>query len=65
MLAEVLDMLKPGGLYSIDDMLPQANWPDGHHEKALELVEVLESRADLNMVKLAWATGIIISSKKV
>jgi predicted O-methyltransferase YrrM len=65
MLEDVLDMLNPGGLYIIDDMLPQANWPDGHQQKALRLVEVLESRADLNMVKLAWATGIIISSKKV
>ena len=64
MLADVLDMLKPGGIYIIDDMLPQANWPDGHHEKALSLVEVLESRADLNLVRMAWATGIIIASKK-
>ena len=64
MLTEALNMLNPGGLYIIDDMLPQANWPEGHQEKALKLVEVLESSADLNLVKLAWATGIMLASKK-
>ncbi len=33
LLNEVLSMLNKGGLYIIDDMLPQANWPDGHQEK--------------------------------
>ena len=33
-LDEVLSMLKKGGLYIVDDMMPQPNWPDGHHEKA-------------------------------
>jgi predicted O-methyltransferase YrrM len=30
LLEEVLSMLNPGGLYIIEDMLPQDNWPDGH-----------------------------------
>jgi predicted O-methyltransferase YrrM len=64
MLNEVLDMLNPGGLYVIDDMLPQENWPEGHQEKALRLLEVLEERTDLNLTKQCWATGIVIASKK-
>lgn len=64
MLAEVLDMLNPGGLYILDDMLPQANWPEGHQEKAERLLEQLDERVDLNVTRQCWATGIVIASKK-
>jgi predicted O-methyltransferase YrrM len=64
LLDEVLLMLNKGGLYIIDDMTPQPNWPDGHHEKAIHLVEVLEKRNDLYLTKLQWSTGIIIAVKK-
>lgn len=64
LLEEVLDMLNPGGLYIVDDMLPQPNWPEGHAEKAVNFVKKLEERADLILTKLNWATGIIIAVKK-
>lgn len=64
LLDEALDMLHTGGLYIIDDMLPQPNWPEGHHEKADNLVAYLETRTDLLLTKQAWATGIIIAVKK-
>lgn len=64
MLEETLEMLHTGGLYIIDDMLPQPNWPDGHAEKAIALVERLEKRPDLCLTKLNWATGIVIGVKK-
>ncbi len=64
LLDEVLGMLRPGGLYIVDDMLPQPNWPDGHQEKALKFVARLESREDLWVTKQHWATGIIIGVKK-
>ena len=64
MLEPVLAMLNKGGLYIIDDMLPQPNWPDGHAEKAANLVAYLEEREDLLLTKQVWATGIIIVVKK-
>nr|WP_068890822.1 class I SAM-dependent methyltransferase [Pedobacter panaciterrae] len=64
MLDEVINMLKPGAFYIIDDMLPQPNWPEGHHEKAAKLIEVLEQRKDLSIAKQCWATGIVIATKK-
>lgn len=64
LLNETLNMLRTGGLYIIDDMLPQPNWPDGHAEKANKLIEDLESRKNINIAKLNWATGIIIATKK-
>ena len=63
MLDEALEMLNVGGLYIIDDMLPQENWPEGHAEKALKLEKYLENRKDLKLTKLHWATGIIIAVK--
>jgi len=64
LLDEVLSMLNKGGLYIIDDMLPQPNWPDGHQEKAVNLIKDLEAREDLFLTKQVWATGIIIAVKK-
>ena len=64
LLDEVLLMLNKGGYYIIDDMLPQPNWPDGHQEKALLLMDYLATRADLFLTKQTWATGIIIAVKK-
>jgi predicted O-methyltransferase YrrM len=61
LLEEVLHMLKVGGLYIVDDMLPQANWPEGHAEKAINFVHYLENRRDLVLTKQHWATGIIIA----
>lgn len=63
LLDEVLDMLNPGAFYIIDDMLPQPNWPEGHDQKALRLIEYLDSRHDMSVTKQVWATGIILAVK--
>ena len=63
LLEEVLSMLNKGGLYIIDDMLPQPNWPDGHQEKAARLIDYLETRDDLLLTKQVWASGIVIAVK--
>jgi predicted O-methyltransferase YrrM len=62
-LDEALRSLKRGGLYVIDDMLPQPNWPDGHAQRADELISILENRDDLIITKLNWSTGIILGTK--
>ena len=63
-LDEALALLKPGGLYLIDDMLPQPNWPLGHDQKAASLITTLEQRQDLTITKLNWASGLIIAAKR-
>ena len=60
---ETIDLLKSGGLYIIDDMLPQPNWPLGHDKKAGDFINMLEDRIDVSLTKLNWSTGIIIVSK--
>jgi hypothetical protein len=57
-------MIEKGGLYIIDDMLPQQNWPTGHAEKATALIAYLDSRDDIILTKMGWATGIVIITKK-
>ena len=61
---EILALVKVGGFYIIDDMLAQANWPDGHQENADKLIDYLENRDDFNLTKMNWSTGIIIATKK-
>ena len=62
-LEETLALLKKGGIYLIDDMLPQKNWPEGHNIKANNLVSYLEKREDIQLTKMSWSTGIIICTK--
>lgn len=64
LLDEALSMLNKGGFYIIDDMLPKPNWPQGHAEKVTGLIQHLETRNDLVLIKQLWATGIIIATKK-
>ncbi len=62
-LEETLALLKIGGIYLIDDMLPQDNWPEGHSIKANNLVHYLEQRKDFIITKMCWSTGIIVCTK--
>jgi predicted O-methyltransferase YrrM len=59
-----LDLLAKGGHYVIDDLLPQATWPEGHAPKVGALVETLERRRDLVLVKLSWASGLLLATKR-
>ena len=64
LLDEVLDMLNPAGLYVIDDMLPQPNWPAGHADKVAHLIATLEKRGDLQVTKLSWASGVVVAARR-
>ena len=62
-LDDALALLKLGGWYVIDDMLPQPAWPEGHAAKVPALIAALESRKDLRLVKMNWSTGIMLATK--
>lgn len=61
---DALRLLAPGGLYVVDDMLPQPNWPDGHQARVDGLVAFLESRADLATTRLDWASGPVVAARR-
>ena len=64
LLETTLKLLRPSGIYVIDDMLPQPNWPDEHAEKVANLISTLEKREDFWMVNLPWASGVIVACKR-
>jgi predicted O-methyltransferase YrrM len=64
LLDEALALLRPGGLYVIDDMVPQANWPDEHASKVPRLVADLSARAEFRIVSLAWSSGLVMVARQ-
>lgn len=63
-LGETLALLKRGGLYVVDDMLPQPNWPEGHQARVDDLVARLESHPELVATRFAWASGLIVAARR-
>jgi len=61
---EAFALLKSGGIYFIDDMLPQPNWPHGHAERVAAFIKMLGDKTDVTLTKMNWSTGIIIVTKK-
>ena len=59
-LDEALSLLRVGGIYFIDDLLPHANWPEGHASKIPVLIDSLEHRPEFATVKLSWASGLML-----
>ena len=59
-LDRALSLLKIGGIYFIDDLLPQPNWPDGHAPKVPVLIASLEGRRGFVATKMAWASGLML-----
>lgn len=59
-LDETLELLSRGGIYLIDDLLPQLNWPEGHAPKVPVLIDDLEQRSGFVTVRLAWASGLMV-----
>ena len=59
-LEETLALLRPGGMYLIDDLLPQPNWPEGHAPKVPALISDIERRDQFATVRLAWASGLLL-----
>lgn len=64
-LDRALALVKPGGFYIIDDMLPQANWPEGHDAKASALIERLAGIPEFQIAPLAWSSGIILLVRRL
>ena len=63
-LDEALRVVKPGGFYIIDDMLPQPNWPEDHAPKVPALLADLAARPELSVLPMAWASGIVVAVRR-
>lgn len=63
-LKDALRLLKPGGIYVADDMLPQPNWPDGHASNVEALLGRFDRLDRFAVTKLAWSTGLILAVRR-
>src|SRR5262245_13963752 len=63
-LAAALRLLAAGGLYVIDDLLPQPNWPDGHGARIEPLLAAIEQTPGLTCVRMAWASGLAVVARR-
>jgi predicted O-methyltransferase YrrM len=61
MLAETLQLLKKGGIYVVDDLLPQPKWEKEHPPKVEALVNALERDEGLRVTFLDWDVGMLIA----
>jgi len=60
-LDAVLALLRPGGFYVVDDLLPQPNWPAGDHAaRVRQLLATLSAQAQARVAALAWASGLAV-----
>ena len=56
-LNETLALVKPGGICLIDDLLPQANWPQNHQRSVDELIDRLRLLTGWHCSNLDWSSG--------
>jgi predicted O-methyltransferase YrrM len=59
-LDAALSLLKTGGIYVVDDLLPQSNWPEGHAPRVPVLMAELERRPGFVCTRLDWASGLML-----
>jgi predicted O-methyltransferase YrrM len=63
-LDEALALLRPGGIYVIDDLLPQSNWPDDHAPKVAALIDMLAQMVEFIATRIDWGSGLMIVVRK-
>lgn len=62
-LEETLLLVKPGGFYVIDDLLPQPNWPEGHGMRVDNLMYHLSADPRFAMAPIIWASGVAVLTR--
>lgn len=63
-LEKALRLVRPGGFYVVDDLLPQSSWPEGHAPKVAQLIKELEGQDDFVVLKMAWSSGLLIATRR-
>lgn len=63
-LNQTLQMVKPGGLCIIDDLNRQENWPEGHQDKVIFLMEELKCQTSFSALPIDFGTGIMVLCRK-
>jgi len=59
-----ISLVRPGGFYIGDDMLPQPNWPDGQQPRVDALLDDLRKDRNWSVVVPAWGSGFVIAVRR-
>ncbi|MFI1286476.1 O-methyltransferase [Streptomyces sp. NPDC020858] len=62
-LPDLLSLLMPGGIYIVDDMLPQATWPPDHQDRVDQFLTHLPSTPNLLSTPMRWASGLVVGTR--
>ncbi|MCP3816886.1 class I SAM-dependent methyltransferase [Streptomyces sp. A3M-1-3] len=62
-LGDLLELLEPGGLYVVDDLLPQDTWPDGHQARVDAFLARVPAVSNLLGTPLRWASGLMVGAR--
>ncbi|MFJ9687536.1 O-methyltransferase [Streptomyces bacillaris] len=62
-LDDLIELLEPGGLYVVDDLLPQPTWPSGHQARVDSFLAHLPDHPNLLGTRVTWASGLVIGSR--
>jgi predicted O-methyltransferase YrrM len=64
-LNEALALLAPGGIYAVDDLLPQPSWPSGHAPNVEQFLAALAGHRELVTTRLDCGTGLLVAVRTV
>ncbi|MFE4332526.1 O-methyltransferase [Streptomyces sp. NPDC056831] len=62
-LDDLLDLLEPGGLYVVDDLLPQPTWPSDHQPRVDRFLVQLPEHTNLLGTATTWASGLLVGAR--
>ncbi|MFJ8774115.1 O-methyltransferase [Streptomyces microflavus] len=62
-LDDLTGLLEPGGLYVVDDLLPQPTWPSDHQTRVDNFLAHLPERSNLLGTTATWASGVLVGTR--
>ncbi|MER6319351.1 class I SAM-dependent methyltransferase [Streptomyces sp. NPDC001581] len=62
-LDDLLALLAPGARYAVDDMLPQATWPEDHQPRVDGFLEQLPEVPNFRATHIRWASGLVVAAR--
>jgi predicted O-methyltransferase YrrM len=62
-LDDLLNLMTPGGLYVVDDLLPQPTWPSDHQPRVDAFLAHLPDQTNLLATAATWASGLLVGTR--